>query len=516
MNEIKKNSLVMFLAILVVGMIILQPELVYSQNVYQENSLQGSSGVDSDYVGEVIAAIWLSLDEVMQLALSNSLDIQIAKFDTYIERASLGEAESIFDTFLKAEASYDLNKQMSPLVASASREKEVFYSTGIEKKLSTGTTVILDIANSRNSTNSNAVSNSPYNEASAGLSLTQELGRNFFGLADRSQVKVTKIDIENSELTSLNDIEKSLFDVQVAYWGFVLRTKELMVAKDMLIQANKLYNVYKEKYSLGLAEKGDFLAVEALVYARKSEVEVAGLARETEKNNLLFLINNGYFSQNIKAEDTLVCVLESVNLAKSLEGAINHRRDYKRIENDLKKSGIEIIVKKNALWPQIDLTATYSRNNISGDRRKSWENISQNSNDEVLVKVGFKFPLENREAKSVLEQESLSKQKLLLELKKTERDILREINNSVSKVNTMLKQVELFQSTVEIHAEKLAEQVKRINYGRSNSDTLITYEQDLLNARLKLATYRYRYRVSLAELELAKNSLLDKYWTLPL
>jgi len=517
MEKIKKVSLlIFFVGILAVTGEIVQLCLVYSQDIYQKSVAQDSAEIN---VGSGVVAcptVKLSLDDATKLALRNSLDVQIAKFDAYIKQASLGEAESIFDTFLTVEASYDHDKQMDPIVSSANRQTEVFFSAGVEKKLPTGTTVTLDAANSRSNTNSSTVITNPYNEASAQFGVVQQLGRNFFGLADRSQIKITKIDIENSELISLDDIENCLADVQIAYWSFVLKTKELAIAEDMLKQSEQLYNIYKEKYSLGLAERSDFLAVEALMYTRKNEVEVEKLVKETEKNNLLFLINNGDFSQNLEAEDVLDCSLEEVSLAESLKDAISHRRDYERIANDLRKNGIEIVVKKNALWPQIDLSATYSRNNIAGNRRKSWEDISQNSNDEVLVKIDIKFPLENREAKSSLEQESINKQRILLELKKVERNILREINNNVSKVNTLIRQVKLFQFTVGLHKEKLAEQIKRVNYGRSNSDILITYEQDLLNARLQLATYYYRYRVSLVELELFKNSLLDKYWTQPL
>ncbi|MCK5491896.1 MAG: TolC family protein, partial [Candidatus Omnitrophica bacterium] len=88
----------------------------------------------------------------------------------------------------------------------------------------------------------------------------------------------------------------------------------------------------------------------------------------------------------------------------------------------------------------------------------------------------------------------------------------QDINNKVNRVNTMENQVNLFKSIVAVHKKKLDIEIKRLNSGRSNSDTLIRYEEDLLNARLSLANSLFNYRISNLDLELAQNLLLDKYW----
>ena len=89
---------------------------------------------------------------------------------------------------------------------------------------------------------------------------------------------------------------------------------------------------------------------------------------------------------------------------------------------------------------------------------------------------------------------------------------MQELNDKVNKVNTAKNQVHLFEFSVDIHQRKLQKQLERLNFGRSDSDTLIQYEQDLLQARLDLARALFNYRSGLIELDLAKNTLLDKYW----
>ena len=456
--------------------------------------------------------IELSLEDVSRLALENSLDIQIAQYDVYISRTSLGDVQSIFDTIFAAEASYTRNKKARASALAGSYSKEHSFSMGLEKKLPTGTTLSLDAAATKKRTDSTYNTLNPYNEALVELTVKQELGKNFFGLADRADIKLTKLDIENSEFTSLDDIEEILYKAQKAYWNLVLKNEEAAIREDIFKGAKRLYEIYQNKYSIGLVEESELLAIEALVYTRESDLVVAGLEQETAKNDLLFLINKGDFKDKVKPKDKLSFDSATVDLYRMLKESIDYRRDYKRIKNELEKSEIDLVVKKNALWPQIDLEATFARNNLNSDRGSAWEGLSDNSNDEVSFRLTVELPLENREARAELEKVRLEEGQLLLRLKRVERFILQEINDKVKQVNASYNQVRLYRSIIKLHQRKLDNQIKRIGYGRSNADTLIQYEDDLLKARLALATNLYTYKVSLIELDLTKNVLLDKYW----
>ncbi len=496
MKKLTKNKFIVFMVLVFSLGFIIQASKIFAQDNQPESK----------------KAIELSLDGVSTLALENSLDIQIAKFDAYISKTSLKEVESIFDTFLTAEANYRRDKTMRTTEILGSEEKEYGFSLGLEKKLPTGTTLSVEGSTTKNRTDSPFATLNPYNEAYGKVSLKQELGKNFFGISDRAKVKITKIDIVNADFTSLDDIATSLYQVQKAYWNLVLKEKELIIAKDMLGKAKNLYQVYKEKSSLGLVEKNEILAIEALVHSRESQVMVSELEKESAKNQLLFLLNVGEFDQEILTQDSLDCLVSEVNLYQALSAAVENRRDYKKMENQLKKNKIDIIRKRNAMWPQIDLEASFARNSLHPDRGQAWQAAARDSNNEVTFTLNIKVPLENNEAKAKLERVNLEKKQLIYKLKRVERLILQELNDAVNQVNTRQNQVKLFQDTIKIHREKLNYQLKRLGYGRSDADTLIQYEQDLLEARLSLAKYLYEYRVGLIELELAKNTFLDRYW----
>ncbi|UCD15179.1 MAG: TolC family protein [Candidatus Omnitrophota bacterium] len=454
----------------------------------------------------------ISIEDVSKLALENSLDIQIAKFDAYIKRTDLSKEESIFDAFINASIEYNKDKKakLSSLLGNEIIEKT--YSIDLERKLPTGTTLTLGGSNVTTKSDSSIRTMNPANEATAEISIVQELGKNFFGIADRGQIKITAIDIENAEHTSLADIEEALYDAQVAYWNFVLKVEELAITQDMYKEAEKLYEIYQKKHGLGLVEKVDLLAAEVNVKVHKNNVAEAGLQEETAKNELLFLLSESNFNLQIKPLDSLEVTPLGVDLYASLKEAIETRRDYKKVKNELKANDIDIVIKKNALWPQIDLEASYKRNGLDSNLRQAWGNVGGEDNPEIFVGLSLRIPIENREAKADFEAVSLEKQQLLFSLKRAERLILKEINNRVTQVNIIKNEVELYSAIVKLQQDKLQEEIKRLRYGRSSSDLIIRYEEDLLDARLSEAGAFYRYRVNNIGLDLDKNTLLSKYW----
>jgi len=83
-----------------------------------------SSVYSQDMPTEIIE---LSLEDVSRLAIENSLDIQIAQYDTYISRTSLDDARSIFDTIFSAEASYNRNKKIKLVVLLVLIQKSICF-----------------------------------------------------------------------------------------------------------------------------------------------------------------------------------------------------------------------------------------------------------------------------------------------------------------------------------------------------------------------------------------------------
>lgn len=457
------------------------------------------------------AAFSLSLEEVTRLALENNFEIQLLEFDAKIAKLAEGRSLSIYDTIVNADIQYRDNQRAQASPVFGTKVVNNNYNFGISRKSSTGTKVSVNMNNERESTNSTFTSSPLIHDSTLALSIEQSLGRNFFGKEDRGNVEVTLVDIENADYLSIHRIENLLADVQKNYWDLALQQERVAIELEIVEQAKRLYDLNQEKLEDGLSELPEFIASEANYKTRTNELKLLKNDHVNRSSLLKLKINREDLFQDLDAVDLLVIEDRWVDGPVSLQKAFQHRRDYKVLHNTIKQKNILVDIKKNNIWPEINLKASLERNGLGDHFPKSIENITDQNNPDFFAGISFEFPLENRQARADLEEADLEKAKSLIELKYLERTISVNVMNQVRECNVR-REVALNEiSIAELQKQKLEEELKRYNAGRSDTDTIIRFQEDVLNARLRAAQSKFEYRIALIDLELLTASLLTQY-----
>ncbi|MFH1578376.1 MAG: TolC family protein, partial [Candidatus Omnitrophota bacterium] len=309
--------------------------------------------------------VYLTLDEVCRLALNNNFDIQLAQFDAQSKAEDLGVVESIYDTLISAEANLtdDQNKASSAFAGTKSETRN--YNFGVSQKLPTGTTLGMDFANQRSWSNSAYVTTNPAYNSSVELSIKQELGRNFFGIEDRSNIKVTKIDIENAQYTSLDKIEGVLSEVSNVYWQVAQYRDVAAIRDDMLLKAEELYQANKQKILKGIIELPQLLASEANLKQKEIDLILAENKLQSYINELKLFLNLEDGDKLVLPKEELSLIIQPVKLSEALQTAFKYRRDYIKAKNEIIAKEITLVMEKNGLWPEINLEASVNRNGLS-------------------------------------------------------------------------------------------------------------------------------------------------------
>ncbi|MFH1460122.1 MAG: TolC family protein [Candidatus Omnitrophota bacterium] len=458
-------------------------------------------------------AVSLSLKETSELALKNNLDIQIAKFDAYINRTALPESESVFDTYLNAYATYLNDQQKTASAFLGTKTVTNVYGVGLTKKTPAGTTLGVELSDSRNFSNSSFTSLSPSHEANVKFTLQQPLGNNFFGLIDRGKIKITRFNIANNDFSTLQRIEEYLAQTQTAYWNLSFAYKQTQIAQKMLEKAETLYKIFQDKQALGLVEAAETCAAEANVQTRQVNLQQAQHQLFAANNELLYLLHEEDLSVQISPTDFFgISKLPPVPLVKILQTAIANRRDYQQAKNNLAAYNIDLKIKENSTWPQIDLNASFAQNGLEASQSTAWDNMSQEDNPELYLGLSVQMSLENRAAAAGREKAQQQKTKALIELKKIEHKIAVEINNAYDQLKNKQQSVQLNKTIVDLQEKKLNFEETRFARGRSNSDTLIRYQDDLLNAQLNFSRANFEYKKAIIDLQLQEGSLLKEYW----
>ncbi len=455
----------------------------------------------------------LTLEEVSRLALQNNFDIQLAKFDTLISRTGQQKTESIYDTILAATIDYrnNKNKQTSTLLGTKTLENN--YDVGLSKKLPSGSTISLDSTHNRNWSNSTISSINPSHDTALELSVEQELGKNFFGLQDRGDVRISQMDIQNAEYTSLDKIAADLARVQEAYWDLVLSYEVLRIEQNMLEQAKRLWEVNIENEKHGLAEKPDVLAAEANYKVQENEFLLVKNQLQTKENVLKLMLNIDKEDVSLRPRETLALFAAPLpERNEALREAFDNRYDYKQLMNSVKSYDVRLSMKENALWPQINLKASLSRNGVDDHFHQAFQQIMDEDNSNFYIGLNFRIPFENREAHSELEATQLEKARLLVALKLLEREIAIGISDQVRICRVLKEIAENAEAIALIQENKLKEEEKRYSSGRSDTDTIIRFQSDLLQARLIASEAKFNYQTALILLEKQKGTLLKAYW----
>jgi outer membrane protein TolC len=477
--------------------------------VIGEALIFGQDAVDHP---EIQAAVHLSLEEATRLALHNSYDIQLVKYDIWISRAGQGNAESIYDTFFSTEANYqnDQTQKTSTIFGSESLDNN--YNIGLSKRLPSGTDISLDLANHRSWNNAPFATSALTHDSNLKLTVEQALGRNFFGLKDRGEIKVTQLDIENTLFTSLDKMETAAAAAQKAYWDLALALRSRDISRDMLAQSEELYRLHQERISDGLSEPPELYAAEANYRQRLAELAIDENDIQSKTNVLKLLLNVSPDVPDVIVTDGWDLPEHILSTEEAVRSALENRRDYQAGLIRVRQKGIELEVSANGLWPEIHLTASLAKNGLDDHFPRAVSQISGEDHDEIFTGLKISFPLENTKARAELDKAKLEKAKALTDLKLLEKQIIIGVADRLREAGIFLRQARSRQDITQLQTIKLEEEKKRFRAGRSNTDTIIRFQEDLLKARWEEARAAYECRIKLIDLRKAQGALLNDYW----
>lgn len=451
----------------------------------------------------------LDINRVSRLALNNNFDIQLYRLDKSISEKELLKAQAVYDTELDASYHYDEDRLKRSSIILGKKETAVTQDLSLSKKLPTGTVLSLGASHQREATDSSFASLNPYHESEASISITQPLAKNVLGILDRNIIKITRLDIENTAYTSMDKIEQELAEAQKAYWSLLLANQQLDLTKEILDSANDLYQANSKNFDIGLVEPPEFYAVEANLKEKQKDVLLAENGLNSALNLIRFKLNLEKEIM-VKPQDSFGDEPITADFDDIIRQALGARRDYRAAKNTVKAMDLYIEMKKNSLWPQIDLTGTLKKNGLDKKFRKSITEISSEDYPEYTVGVNFRFPLENSAARAEYSQKELEKAKALVNLKKLECLILVQTHDAFIHAKSIYGSVGLLKQVMELQHKKYIGEEDRFKKGRSDTDRLIRYQNDYFNAKSAYLKSLYEYQAALIDLRMAMNRLLQE------
>ncbi len=349
----------------------------------------------------------LSLQDAIDLALENNLDLTIQRYTPWLAEANIlrtmsggaasgGTVSGIgsipaqnFDPQVTSTWSID-NRSFpvnNPLLAGSGGSASIGTFSSLQTHTTigniaytqgfhTGTSFSVAFDNTRASTTSTANFFDPSVTSQLIFVASQQLLNGFGLLPNTRFIRIAKVNKSIADQTFQQQVITSITAVSNAYWELVFARGNVDVANQEIALANKLYSDNKKQVDVGTLAPLEIVQAEAQVATANQALIVDQTSVLQDQLTLLNLISkdpNAPALSNVEiiptdSADTNPPEVEKIPLQDLIKEAVTKRPDV--LQSGLALTGDDINVRatKNALLPVLTLNGEIATEGLRGDR----------------------------------------------------------------------------------------------------------------------------------------------------
>jgi outer membrane protein TolC len=412
----------------------------------------------------------LSLEEAIQMALSNNNDIELARQNvrtagwdlkgTAAEYAARSTFSSFYQRTKAPVASFlsgGVNGSVVQSGISAGYRLNGFAGKG-------GGTYEIDLSSGRQSTNNVFAALNPQYPSDLMLRYTQPLVR---GRKFPARLKDTEIARKNLNLTQTElkqSVAETIVAVQKAYWDLVFARQSLTVQNETLRDIRQRLESDRRR-----AGNGSIAAIEVVNTEGRSaryEEDVYGALEQVTRaeNAFKILVAENHAARlwnlSIMPTDSFNSTVSDITLSQALAAAMENRLELKETDIVAEINAIEQRYYSDQSRPQIDLVASYGIMGLGGSfvdnaaierlvgpnaalpvfldggYGRSLTNLARNRFTDVRVGIEISLPFHNDAAEAKLGRALVERDRVATQQEKLKQLVTMDVRNAVQSVRT--------------------------------------------------------------------------------
>jgi outer membrane protein len=364
----------------------------------------------------------LTLQDAVELALENSLDIAVQRYYPWIADASILKAKSgglgystpgsnlSASTASLPSISYDpslsttlnASEQSTPVnnpfisgtggailtnLFSHSSEFNAQYNQGFE----TGTNLLVSWDNTRSSSTSTANFFNPVVQSTLTIGFSQQLlaGR---GIAVNSRnIRIAKNNRQIADWVFAQQAITTITNTITAYWELVYARANVKVDEQAITVSEKLYSDNKKQFDAGTMSPLDVITAESELATDRQNLIVARTVQLQDEQILKNAIAKDPLAPNVINVEIITtdqpaqpAIIENPSFEESIKEAFAKRPELQEQIFNIKNADIDVQSTHNALLPQLTLSAEYSSVGLAGNAPIKGPNLYENSGVPVV------------------------------------------------------------------------------------------------------------------------------------
>jgi outer membrane protein TolC len=471
----------------------------------------------------------LTLDEAVQLALEQNLDLQVERINPSIQDENVALARAAFVPTLLSDIGYD-NTATPPdsfLSGNLNTLRSDFFrgTVGVEHLLRrAGTSYALGWDASRFTSNNIFTNFDPRLRSSLRFSLTQPLLRNRATDSRRTQLAVSKRNREISDVELREAVVQTVRNVKNAYWDLKATIANLDVQHSSLNLALQTLKDNRARVTAGTMAAIDVVEAEAEVARNEEAVIVAeSLIRQAEDRLRALVFDPAtpdFWNVAIEPIDAPQLDGRIIDVDAALRTALGRRTDLRSAQKSLDNVGEQVEFYRNQVLPQVNLQVDYGAIGLGGTQLIRDAGFPGPIVGQAVRPIGsvigdvfraafptwtvglvFSYPLGHSDAEASYARSQLLRNQGSLQIKNVELQIGLQIRDAGRQVSTNAKRIEATRATRVLSEQRLRAEQRKLEVGASTSFLVFQAQRDLLTARVNELRAILDYNKALADFE---------------
>jgi outer membrane protein TolC len=501
----------------------------------------------------------LSLQEAIQLALTNNLDLQIDRYNPQINLYNLRADYGDYDPNLNLSGQHDHRETGSQLVAGGfavptSVSDDNSFSATLSGLLPWGTAYTIGTLGPIIDTYGNSpgfvtdtnlppifrtnnvystfggpqvgstfttnfpqvLSRSSFENSagSVGIRVSQPLLKNFWIDQTRLNIRVAKNRLKYSELTLKLQIMQTVTTLEQAYYDLIYGRENVIVLQKAVELAERLVAENRKRLEVGALAPLDLQSAEAQAASARAAVIKAQADLGTQERLVKALITDRYradwYGVRLDPAGTLNAPAPVLNLQDSWSRGLEQRPDLLQAKLDIQAQGIQLKYDRNQLLPEVDAFGTFGYNGSGREFSDALYDIQQMNRQFYTYGGQLSVPLSRTRSRNAYQADRGKMEQFVLTLKKLEQTIMVQIDNDIGTIRANYDQVQATRSAREYQEAALDAEQKKLNSGKSTTYNVLLVQRDLTNARGAEIQALDTYNKSLSQLSLDEGSTLER------
>ncbi|MBU4317651.1 MAG: TolC family protein [Proteobacteria bacterium] len=476
----------------------------------------------------------LTLREALIRGVENNLDIKVKKSDVYIAGQNVILNQSAFDPLV--DASVAVSESQTPTNYSSyggdfSEDRRKEGSAGISKKLEMGTRGKLSARTNRAVTNSSTTDLQPEYRDSLVLEITQPLLKDFGPSVNTSDVRVAENQKEQAKLLYFAQINEIVKIIEITYYELAKAVQALEYRIESRELALTLLEGNRKKFASGVVPISEVQSAETIVASRDEQILYARQQVEVISDQLKDLLN-------LQSDDPLYAMLivpEKIvktegtypAMDTALEIALVNRPELQAQRLEIQNRDIKLAYYKNQKLPRVDLSGTFGVNGLSGEYKPVYSSVPPSEYDgnygdafsSMMDRDGYSwraginvvYPLGNRAAKTLYSLTREGKQQAIYRYKRIESRTETGVKNAMVNANRSMERLFVAETFESLAAVSLDQEMKRLSEGLSDTFRIVTFQANLIEAKIRKITALVDYHKGLSDLYYNMGTILERH-----